>query len=41
VFDLGVRLAKYGAFFSFFIGFSMNACMAGIIYYGAVLNSEG
>jgi len=30
-----------GAFFSFFIMFAMNSCMAGIIYYGAKLKADG
>jgi len=40
-YEVGKKTALYNAFFSFIIAFSMNGCMAGIIYGGAILYRDG
>ena len=37
-YELGCQQAKYSAMLSFINGFAMYSCMAGVIYYGAVLH---
>ena len=40
-YDVGVKVAIYSGFFQVFIVGAMNGVMAGIIYYGSILNQRG